>query len=141
MLLSQSCIYAIKAVLYLAREYNAEDDSYTSTRDIGNELDISFHFLSKVLNKLAESGVIVTYRGPKGGVKLSKPPSEITLSEITKAVEGKEVLDKCLLGDEHFEKHFLSEFHKRWKISREFLHDKLWKATLHELAQQKKINS
>jgi len=135
MLLSKSCIYAIKAVLYLAREYNPEDDTYTSTREIGKELDISFHFLSKVLNKLAESGIIETYRGPKGGVQLSKPPEEITLSDVTTAIEGREVLDKCLLGEQHIENQFLCEFHERWESSREFINQRLWEASLQELAR------
>jgi len=133
MLLSQSCIYAIKAVLYLAREYNPEGDSYISTRKIGSDLEISFHFLSKVLNKLAETGIIETYRGPKGGVQLSKPPDKIALSDVTSAIEGREVLDESLLG----EKHLLCEFHKRWESSRKYINEKLWEASLQELAKKR----
>lgn len=135
MLLSQSCIYGIRAVMHLAKLYQSDDDRYISTKDIGNDINISFYFLSKILNRLAEAGVVETYRGPKGGIKLNRPPEEIKLIEIIRAVEGKDVLGDCLLDQANCDEYEYCELHKRWNKSKEFIRVNLWEASIKDLMQ------
>jgi len=138
MLLSQSSIYGIRAALYLAEQHKKNDDTekYYSTKNIGEELDISFYFLSKILYKLADHDIIKTYRGPKGGVKLSKPPDKINLIDIIEAIEGQDVLGDFLLDDPESSKYQLCELHKRWRQSKQFINENLWQVNLEELIKE-----
>ncbi len=95
MLLSKTCEYGLRAMLHLAA---TSPDGYKAVRVISSELDISFHFLTKIFQQLTRSGLLMSYRGPNGGVKLARESSEITLKEIVVAIEGPELFTECVLG-------------------------------------------
>ena len=73
-------------------------DEYVSIREISEELDISFHFLTKTFQVLTQENIMRSYRGPNGGVALARPPEEVFLADIILTLEGKDFFDKCLLG-------------------------------------------
>lgn len=93
---SLTCEHGIRSLIYLAKR-----DDYTnfiSIREISNDLDIPFHFLTKVLQKLTEAGIIESSRGAKGGIRFLKKPEMIKLSEIVFAIDGEKTFSKCLIG-------------------------------------------
>ncbi len=45
-------------------------------------------YLSKLIHKLAQKGVVVARRGRKGGVVLARPSAEIMLEELSDALDG-----------------------------------------------------
>jgi Rrf2 family protein len=51
-------------------------------------LDIPYAFLLKIMNRLAQAGILRSKRGPHGGFSLAIPAQEISLLEIIEAVEG-----------------------------------------------------
>jgi Rrf2 family protein len=55
-------------------------------------------YLAKIFNKLASSGLIISKRGYRGGITLTRRTDQITLLEIVKAVEGDRWIGPCLLG-------------------------------------------
>lgn len=95
MLLSKSCEYGIRAILYLA---SLRQEGYVSIRTISDELDISFHFLTKIFQKLTQAGLLTSFRGPNGGVVLARPTNAITLMEVIKAIDGPALFTECVLG-------------------------------------------
>lgn len=68
-----------------------------SVNQIALHLGVSEHHLSKVLQRLAKVGLVVSRRGPRGGFALSRPPEDIFLIEIFEAIEGKLPERTCLL--------------------------------------------
>jgi len=46
--------------------------------------------------KLRRAGLVKSVRGPRGGFRLSRPPSEITVGDIVRAVEGPVGLAPCV---------------------------------------------
>ena len=94
-LLSKSTEYALRAVLYVA---SRKDAKYVSIREISDELGVSFHFLTKILQRLTRKGLVVSYRGPGGGVALARPAGRITLMDIVEAVEESDLFTSCILG-------------------------------------------
>jgi DNA-binding IscR family transcriptional regulator len=48
----------------------------------------------KIVSRLVEAGLVESFRGKGGGVKIARAPSEISLSEIYVAA----VEEKCLLS-------------------------------------------
>jgi len=95
MLLSRACEYAVRAVLYLAKH---QDVAYVSVKEIAEHTDVSFHFLGKILQSLTQKGLLVSYKGPKGGIQLARSSDEITVLQVVEAVDGLGVLRQCVLG-------------------------------------------
>ena len=56
---------------------------------------VSASYLLKHLQALSKAGILSTLPGPKGGYRLAKPPSKITLLDIVLAVEGTEYAFRC----------------------------------------------
>ncbi|MFH1034712.1 MAG: Rrf2 family transcriptional regulator [Pseudomonadota bacterium] len=69
-----------------------------STRQISEKLKVSDHHLSKVMQRLGRAGLVESLRGPKGGFRLARRGSSITLLDIYEAVEGRLQGGHCLLG-------------------------------------------
>ena len=94
-LLSKSSMYGLRAALYIA---SLKNDSYIPVKNIAEELNLSFHFLAKILQTLTQEGVLRSFRGPNGGVALARDAGEIKVSEIVDALEGPKQYDHCLIG-------------------------------------------
>ena len=64
-------------------------DGQTLTRldDLAQREAVSSSFLVQILNDLKRSGLIISKRGKSGGYLLARDPREITLLDITRAVE------------------------------------------------------
>jgi len=95
MLLSKSCEYGLRAAIYLT---SLQQDGYVSVRELGNALDISPHFLTKIFQKMTHAGLMRSFRGPNGGVALARPAGKITLRELVVAIDGPELFTECILG-------------------------------------------
>lgn len=59
----------------------------------GNDLPPAY--LNKQLQALVRAGVLVSTPGPRGGFRLARPLSEITLMDVVSAVEGPEEAFRC----------------------------------------------
>ena len=110
MLLSKSCEYGLRAMLYLG---SLGDDAeggeaggtsvdpaqeYISIQTISDNLGIGFSFLTKVFQQLNEAGLLTSKRGPGGGVALTRSPDAISLYEIVVAIDGDDLFHECVLG-------------------------------------------
>jgi len=82
-------------MIHLARNVDA---GFIPVRQIGNDLDVSNPFLSKIMQQLVAHDLVVSLRGPTGGVKLSKSASSIVLNDIVEAIDGRKMLESCVLG-------------------------------------------
>jgi len=96
MILSQACNYGILSMLYIAKE--SKPGEYISIRKISTELNISFAFLTKILQILTQQGILHSVRGAKGGVALAKPSTEISMYDVIKAIDGDSMFHECILG-------------------------------------------
>ena len=76
--------YAVRAALSLATAY----PSLLSTQAIASEQDMPRKFLEAVLADLRRAGVVRAQRGAEGGYTLARPPREVTVGAILRAVEG-----------------------------------------------------
>lgn len=111
MCLSQTTGYAIRALGCLGDEMCHPH----LIRDVAKCSGVSKPYLAKVFNKLAINGLVVSKRGYRGGITLSRPADEITLLEIVKAVEGEKWIGSCLLGIEDCEASRMCPTSALWK--------------------------
>lgn len=95
-LLSKPCGYAMRAILYLASVEDAQN--YIPIRQIAKHLNLSFPFLSKILHDLSAKNIVISYRGPNGGVALARPPKEISMWEVVTAIDGEDFCNGCLFN-------------------------------------------
>ena len=85
MRISAKTDYALRAALALARADGAEP---VKAERRAAAQDIPLRFLENILGELRHAGLVQSQRGAEGGYWLSRPPDEITLAEIIRAVEG-----------------------------------------------------
>jgi len=85
MKISQKGLYALQAMMMLARRYN---QGAIRIRDIAYEEELPEKFLELILLELKNARMVESVRGAKGGYQLRRPPSEIPLSEIIRLIDG-----------------------------------------------------
>ncbi len=85
MKISQKGLYALQAMMMLARHY---DQGAIRIRDIAYEESLPEKFLELILLELKNARMVESVRGAKGGYQLRRPPSEIQLSEIIRLIDG-----------------------------------------------------
>lgn len=132
-LLSNTCTYAIRAALHVAAAQPPEG-GFVSTRRIAEDLDVPYAFLTKVLQGLTSSGILVSQRGAAGGVALARPASEVRLLDILVSVGGDGVLRECLLGLPTCSDAKPCALHHRWREERARLEALFSRTTLAEVA-------
>lgn len=133
MILSRACNYGILASLYIAKEERSKS-GYTSIRQLSNELNISFHFLTKILQTLTAEGILLSHKGPKGGVMLAKKPEDITILDLVYAIDGSEIFTECVLGLPGCGNQDPCPMHFQWAEVREQLKEMFEGKTLAETA-------
>lgn len=85
MKISQKGLYALQALMMLARRYN---QGAIRIRDIAYEEELPEKFLELILLELKNARIVESVRGAKGGYALRRSPSEIRLSEIIRLIDG-----------------------------------------------------
>lgn len=89
MRLTRGSDYAIRGMIYLARQPRGKIC-------LVSQVAKAQSYLAKIFQDLSHSGLIVSYRGAKGGFALARDPSKITLCQVIEAVEGPIALSPCL---------------------------------------------
>ncbi|MBO6524887.1 MAG: Rrf2 family transcriptional regulator [Balneolaceae bacterium] len=138
MLLSKSCVYGLRASLFLAADNSGE---YVSIKGMSEKLGISFHFLTKILQQLTADGIMESYKGPKGGVRLSKPAKDITFLEIVVSIDGEDLLRECVLGLPGCGSDKPCPLHDSWFETRTKIKEMFESTTLEYLAIEGKNNN
>ena len=85
MKVSQKGLYALQALMVLARRYN---QGAIRIRDIAYEENLPENFLELILLELKNARIVESVRGAKGGYRLRRAPAEIRLSEIIRLIDG-----------------------------------------------------
>src|SRR2546430_10448850 len=85
MKISQKGLYALQALMMLARHYN---QGAIRIRDVAYEEDLPEKFLELILLEMKNARIVESVRGAKGGYQLRRPPGGIRLSEIIRLNDG-----------------------------------------------------
>ena len=85
--------YGLMAIHYIATH---DELGAVSAKRISDEFHIPAELLAKILQRLAKKQLIVSHNGPKGGYALGRPPSEISVGDVVRALEGPINIVSCL---------------------------------------------
>ena len=77
--------YAVRAVVELA---DSKQGSPRKVDDVAQAQGIPVTFLENILTQLRSSGIVRSQRGPEGGYWLARPPDQLNLAQVIRAVEG-----------------------------------------------------
>ena len=78
-------------------EFSLQDrEGLTSLRDVSRAQDISLAYLEQIVAPLREKGLLQSVRGAQGGYRLGRPPGEITVGDVLRALGGALVPVTCL---------------------------------------------
>jgi Rrf2 family protein len=78
--------YACSAVLELALNYDTE--APVRVQDIAQRQAIPMKFLFQIMQILKRLDIVRSRRGTEGGFTLTRPPSQITVGDVIKAMSG-----------------------------------------------------
>ncbi len=85
MMISQKGLYALEALMCLARRY---DSGAIKIHEIAQEEGLPEKFLESILLELKHARIVQSARGAKGGYQLRRSPSKIFLGEIIRTIDG-----------------------------------------------------
>ena len=94
-MLSNSCRYGIRAIIYLSGKRNA--DEKIGIKRISADLDLPTPFLGKILQQLAKQKILKSMKGPNGGFSMMKDPATVSLYDVVVAIDGEDTFTDCVI--------------------------------------------
>ena len=96
MKLSSKTKYGLKACHFLGINY---PDNTVSASTLESYVSVSGKYLEKIMRMLSSRNVVSANRGANGGYYLSRPPKDITIGEIVRALEDDMEIIECVKED------------------------------------------
>ena len=85
--------YGLMAMGYIAEH---RGDTTVGVKRIADEFGIPAELLAKVCQRLAKGGLLVGQSGPRGGYRLTRPPSVVTVGQVVRVLEGPLAIVSCM---------------------------------------------
>jgi len=92
MIVSRSADYALRAMVYLAR---LDSHRYVPANEIANEMQTPPFLLSRILQHLVKSELLLSMKGHHGGFRLRRGADQISVYEIIHLIDGPFVVHDC----------------------------------------------
>lgn len=86
--------YAIR-IMYSLAEHGAK----ISAKELSDESGVPIRFALKILRRLTQGGLTVSYKGVNGGYELARPAEQVFLGEIIEEIDGPIEINHCLSSE------------------------------------------
>jgi Rrf2 family protein len=80
--------YAMRALLEMAAARDEDPTALFKGEMLAEQQHIPPRFLEGILRQLRQSGIVASRRGADGGYRLAKPPEEIFVADVFRALDG-----------------------------------------------------
>lgn len=87
--------FALRVLMRLG----AEPARRRSTEDLARAVGVPRNHLHKIVQEMAEAGLVQTWRGAGGGVALAQPPEAIRIGTVVRRFEVGQALVECFRPD------------------------------------------
>lgn len=74
-------------------------DGVTDAGTIATDTAVTPRFALKILHKLVQGNLVLSYKGAKGGYTLKVPAEEITLRRVIELIDGPICIARCVEGE------------------------------------------
>ena len=128
---SRTLEYALRAMAHLAMR---EPQAVTAAK-LAVVTKVPAPYLSKVLQQLRSHDLVLSQRGVGGGIRLARPAQQITILDVTEAVDPIRRIQSCPLGlPGHGSR--LCPLHRRMDDAMGQIESTFRRSTLAELVQE-----
>jgi Rrf2 family transcriptional regulator, iron-sulfur cluster assembly transcription factor len=93
---SKTFAYALRATTYVARK--GKDDRKVNLEELSLSIQLSPHYLRKIMQKLVRMKILNSTKGPGGGFWMDDEKAKLSIYELLTAVEGEHVVNSCIMG-------------------------------------------
>ena len=94
-LINRNTDYAIRALCFMA-EHNRKEETIPVS-ELVERLKVPQPFLRKILQILNKKKLVKSYKGIRGGFKLTNSPDQIFLVDLIEVFQGPFKLNECIL--------------------------------------------
>ena len=136
MKLSTRTRYGTRALLDLARH---QGNKLVQLKDIAHRQNISLHYLEHIIAPLVGAGIVRSTRGARGGLQLTRRPSEIKLSDVVQLLEGTITPVDCVIDPESCNRSDFCVTREVWGEMKKAIDNTLKAITLQELVEREKV--
>lgn len=123
--------YGLRAAIELAA---LEQEWPVKGERLASAQEIPLRFMENILGELRQAGIVASKRGAEGGYLLARPPGEISLAEVIRAVDGPLANIGGLRPDQLSYDGSAAELREVWVAVRAALRSVLEEVTLAEVA-------
>ena len=88
--------YGVAAMMDIAQHFG---QGPVALRSVAERQQVSEHYLEQLMSNLRNAGFVRSVRGAQGGYVLAKNPTDITVGDIVRAMEGPIAPVDCLLAE------------------------------------------
>lgn len=88
--------YGLRAMTEWARRYG---EGPVSVAEVADAEGLPVPYLEQIIPSLRESGLLLSTRGARGGYTLARPPREVSVADVIRALEGEVVSLRCADAD------------------------------------------
>ncbi len=127
--------YGTRALLELALH---QGEGPILLKDISQRQQIPLQYLEHLITPLIAAGMVLSTRGPRGGVSLAKPPEEIRLSEVIQLLEGSIAPVECVNNPGVCSRSELCVTRDIWGEMEKAMNGVLESTTLQDLAERQR---
>ena len=127
--------YGTRALLDLALHHREKP---VLLKDIAQRQQISLRYLEHLVTPLIAAGIVLSTRGPRGGVSLARTPIEIKLSEVIPLLEGSIAPVECVNNPALCTRSELCVTRDVWTELKEAISGVLESTTLQDLVERQK---
>lgn len=90
---------ATDVALRVLMRLGAEPERRRSAEELAHAVGVPRNHVHKIIQDLAEAGLVRTWRGAGGGVELAKAAEEIRLGDVVRRFEASQALVECFRPD------------------------------------------
>jgi len=110
-----------------------------SAKDIAEAYRIPLPLLSKILQKLAKGGLLISEQGTNGGYRLSRPAQEINALEVIRTIDGPIILTKCFTEHPGCDQSTLCTVREPLRKVSQGIEEVLSKITIYDMSEPEKV--
>jgi Rrf2 family protein len=137
MQITRATDYAVRIMIHLA---TLPEESRVAAPELARAIQAPESFVSKVLQQLAQRGVVTSQRGAGGGFQLAVGPEEVSLLDVVEMVEGPLQINLCLPGEAGCDRSSWCGAHPIWNEAQAALKSVLASASIAQLARESVAN-
>lgn len=136
MIFSKTTGYGIRALVYLAKQYESD---LCGLQEIAEKENIPSAYLGKILGDLRKHHILRSVKGIHGGYELAHPADSITLWDIYQILDPAIDCKRCILGLSDCDENKPCAMHDSWVPLRDKFVDLMQTKTIAEVAEIKSI--